>query len=40
MHEWGIDAAPICSYKYLNSGPGGIGAIFLHSKHFNITPAL
>lgn len=33
LHEWGVDFAVWCSYKYLNSGPGGIGGAFLHSKH-------
>ena len=25
LHEWDVDFAAWCSYKYLNSGPGGIG---------------
>lgn len=33
LHDWGIDFAAWCSYKYLNSGPGGLGAIFIHNKH-------
>jgi len=32
LHEWGVDFAVWCSYKYLNSGPGGIGGLFVHSK--------
>jgi kynureninase len=39
LHDWGIDFACWCSYKYQNSGPGGISAIFVHEKHFN-NPAL
>jgi kynureninase len=35
LHDWGIDFACWCSYKYQNSGPGGISAIFVHEKHFN-----
>ncbi|CAG8518691.1 1271_t:CDS:2 [Funneliformis mosseae] len=35
LHKWGIDFAAWCSYKYLNSGPGGIAGIFLHEKHAN-----
>jgi len=35
LHEWNVDFACWCSYKYQNSGPGGIGAIFIHEKHFN-----
>jgi kynureninase len=27
LHEWDVDFAAWCSYKYLNSGPGGIGMI-------------
>lgn len=35
LHEWGVDFAAWCSYKYLNSGPGGIGGLFFHEKHHN-----
>jgi len=33
LHDWDVDFACWCSYKYLNSGPGGIAGIFVHSKH-------
>eukprot|EP00933_Yihiella_yeosuensis_P003822 TRINITY_DN10715_c3_g1_i1.p1 TRINITY_DN10715_c3_g1~~TRINITY_DN10715_c3_g1_i1.p1 ORF type:complete len:488 (-),score=107.25 TRINITY_DN10715_c3_g1_i1:162-1625(-) len=33
LHDWGVDGACWCSYKYLNSGPGGIAGFFVHEKH-------
>jgi kynureninase len=33
LHEWNIDFACWCSYKYLNSGPGGVAGIFVHENH-------
>eukprot|EP00055_Hartaetosiga_balthica_P011009 m.48869 g.48869 ORF g.48869 m.48869 type:complete len:452 (+) comp7420_c1_seq1:36-1391(+) len=33
LHDWDIDFACWCTYKYLNSGPGGIAGAFVHSKH-------
>eukprot|EP00050_Salpingoeca_kvevrii_P004960 m.267047 g.267047 ORF g.267047 m.267047 type:complete len:489 (-) comp11068_c2_seq2:303-1769(-) len=33
LHEWDVDFACWCSYKYLNSGPGGIAGAFIHGKH-------
>jgi kynureninase len=33
LHDWEVDFAVFCSYKYLNAGPGGIAGIFLNSKH-------
>ena len=33
LHEWNIDFACWCSYKYLNGGPGTIGGVFVHEKH-------
>ncbi len=35
LHDWEADFACWCSYKYMNSGPGGISGIFVHEKHFN-----
>ena len=33
LHDWEVDFACWCSYKYLNSGPGGIGGVYIHEKH-------
>ena len=32
LHDWNVDFACWCSYKYLNSGPGAVGGIFVHEK--------
>ncbi|GMQ28905.1 kynureninase [Algoriphagus confluentis] len=33
LHEWEVDFATWCSYKYLNSGPGNVSGIFVHEKY-------
>lgn len=33
LHDWNVDFACWCSYKYLNSGPGAVGACFIHEKY-------
>lgn len=35
LHDWNVDFACWCSYKYQNAGPGGISGVFVHQKHFN-----
>ncbi len=33
LHDWDVDFACWCSYKYLNSGPGAVGGVFIHERH-------
>jgi kynureninase len=33
LHDWDVDFACWCSYKYLNSGPGGVAGIYIHRRH-------
>ena len=37
LHDWGVDFAAWCSYKYLNAGPGGVGGAFVHERYKNDT---
>ena len=32
LHDWDVDFACWCSYKYLNSGPGGVSGVFVHER--------
>jgi kynureninase len=35
LHEWDVDFAAWCSYKYLNSGPGSVAGVYIHERFAN-----
>jgi len=37
LHDWKVDFAVWCTYKYINSGPGGVAACFVHEDHIKRT---
>ena len=38
LHDWNVDFAAWCSYKYLNSGPGNVSTIFIHENQIQSNP--
>lgn len=38
LHDAGVDFAVWCHYKYMNSGPGGTGGLYLHERHHHLLP--
>jgi kynureninase len=37
LHDWDVDFACWCTYKYMNAGPGAIAGVFIHERHGGVT---
>ncbi|KAF2191449.1 kynureninase [Zopfia rhizophila CBS 207.26] len=40
LHDWNVDFAAWCNYKYMNGGPGVIGGLFVHENHGKVEVAI